>query len=86
LNADPDCLVNLVDLPEKKQLARHLREELFTRLTQQEDPRMLGQGDTFDRYPHASEGTRNFYERYKNGEKMEAGWVWSSDFENDIVD
>ena len=86
LNADPDCLTNLAGLPEKKQLLERLKEELFARLTEQEDPRMLGQGDVFDRYPHAHERTRNFYERYKSGEKLVPGWVEPSDFESDVDD
>ena len=86
LNVDSDCLNNLADRPEKKELLERMKKELFTLLTEQEDPRMLGQGDVFDHYPHANEGTRNFYERYLKGEKVRAGWVTPSDFENDVVE
>ena len=86
LNVDPDCLTNLVDHPEKKELMIQMKTELFARLTAQEDPRMLGQGDVFDRYPFAFEGIRNFYERYHRGEKMDTGWVEPSDFESDVIE
>ena len=86
LSVDPDCLDNLVGRQEKEELLEQMKKELFTLLSQQEDPRMLGEGDVFDRYPHASEGTRNFYERYLQGENVNAGWVWPSDFESDVVE
>ena len=50
-------------------------------MKQQQDPRLLGNGAVFDSYPYAEAATRNFYERYMNGEKVKAGWVNTSDFE-----
>ena len=50
-------------------------------LTEQEDPRMLGKGDVFDKYPYADANGRGFYERYMSGEKVRAGWVNPSDFQ-----
>ena len=86
LSVDADCVNNLADRPEKKELLVQMKNDLFASLTKQEDPRMLGQGAVFDNYLHANEGTRNFYERYLNGEQMNAGWVWLSDFEKDVVE
>ena len=51
-------------------------------LTINKDPRILGYGDLFDNYTYAEKRTRNFYERYMNGESLDSDWVNSSDFEN----
>ncbi len=51
LAADPDCVQNLAADPAQADHIRQLKEELFAELTQQEDPRLLGRGDAFDRYP-----------------------------------
>jgi hypothetical protein len=50
-------------------------------LRAQDDPRQFGRGEIFDRYLYADETTRNFYERFMRGEKLNPGWVNSSDFE-----
>ena len=72
---------NLAGMPEYRELKTALQEQLFAELKQQGDPRMFGNGHVFDEYVFADEKTRNFYERYMNGEKIEAGWVSDSDFE-----
>jgi arylsulfatase A-like enzyme len=51
LAADPDCLKNLAGDPAYKEKLTALRERLFAQLKQQNDPRVLGQGDIFDNYP-----------------------------------
>ncbi len=43
--------LNLMANPEKAAVARKLKEELFTKLKAQGDPRMFGKGEVFDRYP-----------------------------------
>jgi arylsulfatase A-like enzyme len=53
LATDPDCLKNLAADPAWKAKAAALREQLFAELKRQNDPRILGQGDVFDRYPTA---------------------------------
>ncbi|RPI27302.1 MAG: heparan N-sulfatase [Acidobacteria bacterium] len=78
---DPDCLQNLADRPQSRELKARLQKELFTRLREQNDPRILGNGHVFDRYPYADEKNRNFYERYTKGEDIRANWVNASDFE-----
>ena len=64
-------------------LKNRLKEQLFSELKKQEDPRMFGEGRVFDEYTYADSAHRNFYERYMNGEleKTDAGWVSPSDFE-----
>ena len=54
---------------------------MFAELQRQDDPRMSGQGDVFDKYPHANQGHVGFYERFLRGEKLRTGWVKDTDFE-----
>jgi N-sulfoglucosamine sulfohydrolase len=51
LSTDPDCVVNLATNTEHQARAKAMREKLFQQLTEQKDPRLLGQGDAFDHYP-----------------------------------
>ncbi len=81
LRADPACVENLADAPEQALRKAALHAQLFAELKAQGDPRMLGQGHVFDEYPYAQEDTRGFYERYRAGEPLKAGWVNESDFE-----
>ncbi|MFB3906001.1 MAG: sulfatase [Acidobacteriota bacterium] len=78
---DPECLQNLAGSAELNGLKDRLKAELGARLRQQADPRILGDGNVFDRYPYADETNRNFYERYMRGERIPAGWVNATDFE-----
>ncbi len=51
LSHDPDCLTNLASNPDFASNVVALREKLMSELKQQQDPRVLGQGDVFDHYP-----------------------------------
>ena len=81
--SDPDCIVNLAADPGLNSVKHKLREQLLLELGEQEDPRIIGNGDIFDEYPYASASTRDFYNRYMRGEipRRAAGWVDSTDFE-----
>jgi N-sulfoglucosamine sulfohydrolase len=52
IKKDPDCVINLAELPEHKEIIEELRIKMNAGLTLQEDPRVLGNGDIFDYYPH----------------------------------
>lgn len=80
LNEDPDCIHNLAPLPQYQAVKSKLKKQLHSELKQQKDPRMFGRGEVFDNYPYANGGNKNFYERYRNGEDVRAGWVNPSDF------
>ncbi len=84
--ADPQCMTNLAEKTKYQTVKKQLREQLFQELKAQGDPRMLGQGEIFDNYPYAAAAHRGFYERYMNGEKLNAGWVRPSDFEDGPLD
>ena len=58
---------------------------MLKKLTQQKDPRALGNGHIFDDYPVAS-STAQYYERFISGEKVKAGWVNPSDYEPETVE
>jgi len=86
LKADPDCVTNLADHPDHADHRAALEQQLTAELKSQGDPRLEGRGDYFDKIPYANPATRNFYERYMQGEKVSAGWVSESDFEKTKVD
>lgn len=83
---DPECIINLADDQNYSLIKKELQEQLNNDLKAQGDPRILGNGDIFDSYIYAQKGTRNFYERFMEGEKMETGWVNDSDFEKEKLD
>ncbi len=83
IGTDPDCVINLANNPGFNNTRRELRSLLMEELRRQGDPRLVGKGDVFDRYPYASDATRDFYNRYMRGElsRRAAGWIDSTDFE-----
>jgi arylsulfatase A-like enzyme len=84
LAKDPDAVKNLAASSDHEATAAKLEAEMTARLEEQGDPRMFGQGHLFDEYPISNDATRNFYERYLNGQldKKKAGWADPSDFED----
>jgi arylsulfatase A-like enzyme len=84
--SDPDCSNNLAAQTGYDGLKAKLKSQLLSELTEQQDPRALGEGHVFDEYTYAFEATRGFYERFIKGEKIRAGWVTKSDFETEPLD
>lgn len=84
LEKDPDAIENLAGSSDHRELADRLEREMRVRLEEQNDPRMFGRGHLFDEYPIHTDATRNFYERFLNGQldKSKAGWVDPTDFED----
>jgi arylsulfatase A-like enzyme len=83
VNSDPECLVNLAPDQGYYPLRQRLREQMLEALREQKDPRIIGDGDIFDKYPYSSEAVRDFHNRYMKGQisRSSAGWVDSTDFE-----
>jgi len=50
LRSDPSCVKNVSDDPQYAQIKAKLWEQLKTELTEQQDPRIVGDGDVFDHY------------------------------------
>ena len=51
---DPDCINNLANDPDYKETTLKLKDKLFSKLTEQQDPRVMGNGDIFESYPRFS--------------------------------
>lgn len=84
LRKDPDCLLNLAGTKEYIPVQEKLRKQLFTELKAQGDPRMLGKGDIFDRYPYCAPTHRDYYNRLMKGEKLKwPGWINKTDVDNE---
>jgi N-sulfoglucosamine sulfohydrolase len=81
LTQDPDCVVNLATRSEHQDRLKMMLDDMTEKLTKQQDPRVLGMGDVFDRYTIATQDSRGFYDRYLRGEKPKAGWVSATDAE-----
>jgi N-sulfoglucosamine sulfohydrolase len=80
LNTDPYCVKNLSAAPDQQSRRAALETQMVRGLKEQGDPRMLGNGEDFDKYPYAGE-KRGLYERYLKGEKLNADWVSPMDAE-----
>lgn len=84
LRSDRDCCVNLAGSIEYAEQVKELVRLMESQLTVQKDPRMSGNGAVFDGYqPTTGAG---FYEHYRNGQKVNAGWVEETDFESGPLD
>lgn len=81
---DPFAMQNLAIHPEYQAIKEQLKERLFDELRGQNDPRMFGKGYIFDEYHYSGDASKDFYNRYMQGEEMNAGWVNKSDFEKDF--
>lgn len=86
LKTDPECLNNLAKSPASESLIRELEHEMIGRLLEQDDRRMLGKGDYFEKIPYVNKSQADFYNRFIKGEKLKAGWVNPSDFEKEKLD
>lgn len=86
ISTDPDCVRNLAFDPEVAPIMESMKNQLFAELKEQGDPRMFGRGEVFDEYVYANDDTRGFYERYMEGEELNAGWVNPGDFEEEELD
>jgi N-sulfoglucosamine sulfohydrolase len=63
LSKNTDCVDNLAQLPEQQAVKAKLHAKLMESLKQQNDPRILGQGDIFDSYVPAHKEWPGMYER-----------------------
>lgn len=82
IKEDPFCMKNLASIENFAELKIKMETEMIQKLTEQGDPRVLGNGDVFDNYPYQGD-VQNFYNRFMAGEKVKAGWVNESDYEKE---
>jgi arylsulfatase A-like enzyme len=86
IKKDPFCMNNLADDTKLAERKAKMIEEMTQKLTQQGDPRILGNGDIFDNYTYSSPATRDYYNRYMSGEEVPAGWVNKTDYDPDLME
>ena len=86
LTQDPYCVNNLADETSFKARKSEMKALLFAELKKQEDPRILGNGDIFDHYTYSDTNTAGFFDRFKAGDAVKAGWVNPGDFEAEDLD
>jgi len=58
LRKDPDQLNNVADRPEYARVESKLAAVLMSELKATNDPRVLGKGDAFDKYPYYGGGLK----------------------------
>lgn len=83
---DRYCMNNLAATPAFAAKKQELETKLLIRLREENDPRQTGPADYFERMPYADKKGQGFYERFQAGEKLNAGWVNSSDFEHEAIE
>jgi N-sulfoglucosamine sulfohydrolase len=81
LALDPDCVRNLAQHLDHHERRTRMHTQLTRALAAQGDPRITGHDLRFDQYPIATESLRDFYERFRRGERIPTPWVNDSDFE-----
>jgi N-sulfoglucosamine sulfohydrolase len=85
LATDPHCLRNLANKPAEAARLAAMWDRLSAELQRQDDPRMVGRGEEFDRYPYSTL-LRDYYARFLRGERPPVPWVEQTDFENPSFD
>jgi len=83
ISEDPFCMTNLSDNERYSEMKNKLRSQMEQKLKEQNDPRILGNGDVFDDYPYQG-AVQDYYNRFMAGEKVPAGWVNKSDYDSDL--
>lgn len=80
LRIDKDCINNLAQNPQYKQIKTSLEKFMVGQLKSQGDLRMQGLGHIYESYGFSTD-VKGFYERFMKGEKFITGWVNKTDFE-----
>ena len=79
--ADPDCLVNLAADPEFRSVRRKLHKLLWSELKRTGDPRVKGNGNTFNEYPFYQDYLWNGYEKFMSDGVLTDKVFIESDYE-----
>lgn len=83
IRIDKTCINNLAGNPALKKMKEKLSKQLFSKLKQQNDPRVSGNGDVFDNYKIAPLSYMNYYENYLKGNVGVVNWVNATDYEKE---
>src|SRR5690606_7025191 len=82
---DPFCMHNIADDDSYTALKEELENELLKKLNEEGDPRALGNGEIFDNYPYNG-AVKDYYNRHMSGEKIPAGWINPTDYDEYLKD
>lgn len=69
VRTDPECLKNLVNSPEHRDIAAKLRKQLDDQLIDEKDPRALGQESVFDTYKYLGNRSQKGYAEWEMRQK-----------------
>ena len=85
---DPDCMHNLSENAELARLKESMKERMEKMLKEQDDPRMFGNGDVFNKYGFDKPDRWNYYEKFMKGEFTikDTPWVSPTDAEKGPLD
>ncbi len=83
LKTDMDCVNNLAEHPQYRQIKERLKAQMLKELFDQDDPRVMGNGTIFDEYEYADDVWRDFYNKKKAGDRRVPGWINASDFDRE---
>lgn len=81
---DKECMYNKINEPNCRKLADSMRQELMDILREQNDPRLVGDGNIFDHYPYDKAKKAKIYEKVVSGGVIpwkESNWVAPTDYE-----
>ena len=82
IKSDPYCINNLADQNTFSEVKNKLKAQMENTLLIQKDPRIKNPHTSiFDNYPYADPKTKDYYSRWKKGEKIKTNWINSSDVE-----
>lgn len=81
IKEDPECINNLAFDSQYSEVLNKMKEKLENNLIKQNDPRMFGKGDMFEKYPFRYKLLYNFYNRMKKGEDVKQNVYSVTDFE-----
>lgn len=79
---DEDCIHDLSQSPMQQNRMIAMRERMLKELKNQDDPRMFGKGEIFDRYEFGRDGMINFFNNLMDGTQEDMGWFNPDDVQS----
>ncbi|WP_163397298.1 sulfatase family protein [Flavobacterium fluviatile] len=86
IKKDPFCVHNLAGDEKYSKLMASMNKAMTKQLIKEQDPRILGNGDIFDKYLYSGEGVQNLYNNYSNGKPYKKGRINTEDIDLDVMD
>ncbi|WPR71379.1 sulfatase [Flavobacterium sp. NG2] len=86
IKKDPFCVNNLASDEKYSKLMASMNKAMTKQLIKEKDPRILGNGDIFDKYLYSGDGVQNLYNNYINGKPYKKGRINKEDIDLDVMD